>query len=85
MATLAEKWLEKGEIRGITKGKIEGKIEGLLEGIETGLNVKFGKRGLKLLSEIQKIQDADILKAVHKGLWTADSLKELRKIYKADK
>lgn len=74
MATLAEKWLRQGEIKG--------KIEGLLSGIETGLELKFGSEGLQILPEIQGIQDVSVLDAVNKGLRTKNSLDELRKIYR---
>jgi len=78
MATLSEKWRKEGE----KKGKMEGKIEGLLNGIELGLKLRFSSEGLKILPEIQKIQDIDILMAVHKGLETTKTLDELSQIYK---
>jgi hypothetical protein len=65
MPTLAEKW----------------KNEGLIEGIEQFLEIKFGEKGLKILPEIRKIQDTDLLKTVHRGLITKNSLNELRQIY----
>jgi len=83
MATIAEKWIEKGKTEGKVEGKIEGKIEGLLDGIETGLNCRFGRKGLKLLPEIRRIKNPEILKALHKELWRAESPEDLRKIYRA--
>lgn len=44
MATIAEKWLEKGQQEGWQKGQQEG----LLAGIELGLELKFGLEGLAL-------------------------------------
>jgi hypothetical protein len=49
MATLAAKWIEKGEKKA------------LLKSIETGLECKFGKDALKLLSEVKKINDPEVL------------------------
>jgi len=69
MATLAEKWFSQGE------------KEGLLSGIETGLELKFGKEGLKkLLPEIRGIRDLNVLMSLNSGLLTAESLDELREI-----
>ncbi len=79
MPTLAEKWFQQGK----SKGKVEGKIEGLLEGIELALDIRFGKKGLRILPEIRKIQDIAVLSAIHRGLKTKNSLKELRQIYRA--
>lgn len=69
MPTLAEKW------------KNEGNLEGLLEGIELALDIKFGGEGLKILPEIRKIRDIDVLTAVHRGVKTKNTLKDLRRIY----
>jgi len=69
MQTLAEKW------------KNEGNLEGLLEGIELALDIKFGGEGLKILPEIRKIRDIDVLTAVHRGVKTKNTLKDLRRIY----
>ena len=79
MQTLAEKWFRQGE----TKGKIEGKIEGLLQGIELALDIRYGDKGLRLLPEIRKIRDADVLSAIYRGLKARNSLRDLRQIYGA--
>ena len=66
--------LEEGE----KKGKIEGKIEGLLEGIETGLKERFPTAEPTLMPQIRTLHDIDKLRAIHKRLWTASSLNEIR-------
>jgi hypothetical protein len=54
------------------------------EGIELGLQLKFGAPGLRLLPEIRKIEDTDVLHALLEGLKTVDTLDELRLIYRDD-
>lgn len=73
MSTVAEKWIE------------QGLQQGLLDGIELGLELKFGVDGLRLLPEIRKIEDVDVLKAVHEGLKTVSTLDELRRIYQSER
>ncbi len=69
MATLAEKWVE------------QGLQQGLLSGIEVALDIRFGRKGLGLLPEIYKIEDLNVLRAIHKGLKTVSTPEELRSIY----
>jgi hypothetical protein len=45
------------------------------------LELKFGAEGLRVLPEISKIEDVDVLKAIHEGLKTLGTLDELRKVY----
>jgi hypothetical protein len=71
MPTVAERWIE------------QGLQQGLQDGIELGLELKFGVDGLRLLPEIRKIEDVDVLKAVHEGLKTVSTLGELRRIYQS--
>jgi len=35
-----------------------------MEAIELGLDLKFGEEGLKLMSEIQEIEDIEMLKSI---------------------
>jgi predicted transposase/invertase (TIGR01784 family) len=78
------------EIRaeGLQEGRQEGRQEGLREGllgaIELGLELKFGAEGLRLLPEIAKITDTDVLKAVQAGLKADIALADLPRIYRLD-
>lgn len=73
--------IKKGIQQGIREGKRQGMREGLLAGIELGLELKFGEAGLRLLPEIYKIEDVDVLRAVHEGLKIVTTMEELRLIY----
>lgn len=53
----------------------------LLEEIEYLLETRFGAEGLRLLPEIRKIQDVDMLKAIHVALKRVNGLHEIRRIY----
>lgn len=59
-----------------------GLRQGTLQGIEVGLELKFGQDGLRLLPEISKISDLEILEAIQIGLRQASTIDELRSIYK---
>jgi predicted transposase YdaD len=88
-ATFIEDWIEEGVERGmqqgmqqgLQQGRQQGIREGLLAGIELGLELKFGSAGLRLLPEIYKIEDVDVLRSLHEGLKTARTPEELRDIY----
>ena len=85
MATLAEQWLQQGREEGLQQGLQQGLRqgirEGLLAGIELGLELKFGAEGLRLLPEIRRIEDVEVLRAIQEGLKTVQTLEELRRIY----
>jgi hypothetical protein len=57
--------------------------EGLLTGIEVSLEVKFGEEGLRLLPEIYRIEDPEILRAVQKAIRTAQTPEDLRRFYRS--
>ena len=59
----------------------QGIQQQLLAGIELGLELKFVAAGLALLPEIRKLQDSDVLRAIHEGLKIVTTLEELRGIY----
>jgi len=59
----------------------KGMVQGLLTGIKLGLKLKFGDEGLKLLPDINKIKDVDLLKAIHTEIETANTLDDLRRVY----
>jgi flagellar biosynthesis/type III secretory pathway protein FliH len=72
---------QEGIEEGIQQGMQQGMREGLLSGIELGLELKFGSEGLRLLPEISKIEDVDMLKAIKEGFKIVKTLAELRSLY----
>jgi hypothetical protein len=98
METILERWAERGFRqglkqgvqqgleRGVQQGKREGRQEGMREGLLTGiklaLKLRFGSEGLRLLPEIYKIEDVDVLRAIHEGLEMVNTLDELTLIYR---
>jgi len=77
-----EQGMQQGLRKGLQQGKQQGIREGLLAGIELGLELKFGSQGLRLLPEIYKIADVDVLRAIHEGLKTVTTVEELHHIYR---
>lgn len=71
----------KGVQQGIQQGVQQGVRQGLLSGIKVGLKLRFGAEGLRLLPEIHKIEDVDVLQAIQEGLETVETVEELRRIY----
>lgn len=63
------------------EGVKEGMQQGMLAGIELGLELRFGSEGLRLLPQIYKIEQVEVLRAIHEGLKTVTTLDELRRIY----
>ncbi|MFQ5343168.1 MAG: cytosolic protein, partial [Anaerolineae bacterium] len=82
-----KKGIEQGIQQGIQQGRQQGIQqgirEGLLAGIELGLELKFGSQGLRLLPEVYKIEDVDVLRAIHEGLKTVTTVEGLRRVYAA--
>ncbi len=78
MAILEESFLYQEILK---QGEIRGERRGLLSGIELGLELKFGSEGLQLMSSISQISDVNVLKEIQEGLWTMNTLDELRRIY----
>lgn len=68
----------------LQQGEIRGEIRGLLSGIELGLELKFGTQGLQLMPEISQITDVNALTAIQQGLWTMNTLEEIRHIYRVN-
>jgi predicted transposase/invertase (TIGR01784 family) len=67
--------------KGREEGRKEGIEKGIKKGIELGLDLKFGEAGLKLLPEINKIDQLETLMAIHNGIRSLDSIEGLRQIY----
>lgn len=68
--------------KGIALGIEQGILQGLLEGIELALELKFGIDGLKLMPEIRKIENVDILKAIKEAIKLAKDVDEIKEVYK---
>jgi hypothetical protein len=55
--------------------------KGFLKGIELGLELRFGAEGLKLLPEIRKLGDWEVLDAVLQAIKTATTPDEIRQVW----
>ncbi len=84
VTTIERIGIQKGLDQGIQQGIQQGLREGFLSGIELGLELKFGSQELRLLPEISKIEDVDVLRAIQEGLKIVNTLAELRDIYQQD-
>ena len=67
---------------GRQEGLEWGIREGLFDAIAFGLDLRFGTAGLRLLSEVHKIEDVGLLRAIQLRLRTAQTPEELREIYR---
>ncbi len=72
---------QKGLQLGEQKGLQLGKHEGILKAIGLGLELKFGKSGLRLMNRISAIGDMETLDAIYEALRKVSEIKELRQIY----
>jgi hypothetical protein len=66
--------------RGRAEGRDETRREGLLDAIELGLDLKFGKKGLQLMSRMRKVNDLNVLQAVRGIIRTATDLVEIKQL-----
>lgn len=84
MAVLRESpWYQDILQQGRQEGLHQGRRQELLSGIELGLELKFGSESLQILSEIFQIEDVERLRSIFTAIKTANSLEELRQIYKS--
>ena len=74
--TLAEKIRDEG----IQQGVQQGIQQGLLEGIESLLEIKFGKRGLKLVPAIGKILDTDRLRRIKEAIKVSREVQDVENV-----
>lgn len=58
-----------------------GRRRELLPGIALGLDLKFGRAGRELLSEIEKIEDVELLVNIREAIRSVKSVDELRQLY----
>ncbi len=72
--------IKKGIKEGKEAGMREGMREGLYEAISVALELKFGKRGLYLMSRVRRIEDILKLKYLKRELVKAKSLEEFKKV-----
>ena len=70
-----------GQEKGRQEGLQEGRRQGLLTGIQVSLEQKFGPEGLQLLPEIRGLKDMELFQAVHRAIWTATTVDEVRRVY----
>jgi len=73
---------QEGRQGGRQEGFEQGIREGLFDAIAFGLDLRFGAAGLRLLSEVHKIEDVGLLRAIQQRLRTAQTPEELREIYR---
>lgn len=62
-------------------GMEKGLREGLLAGIELGLDLKFAAEGLKLMPEIRRLTDVEVLRSIHQSIKAAGAPEELRRFW----
>jgi predicted transposase/invertase (TIGR01784 family) len=70
--------IEKGIEKGIQQGIQQGIRQGLLEAIEMGIHLRFGAEGYRLLSDIYRIEDINVLRAVKEAVKNVKTLNELK-------
>jgi hypothetical protein len=72
--------MEKGMDKGLEIGREEGLAKGLLEAIASGLEIRFGAEGRKLLPRARKVKDIARLRRLRDALFTAESIQEVKRI-----
>lgn len=80
MGTIAERWINEGEQRGMQQGMQKGMLITLLEGIEMDLDIKFGSKGLQYMDKIRTVKDIEKLKKIMKAVKLMKTPEELNQI-----
>ena len=62
------------------KGMEKGMEKELLEAIESGLEIRFGAEGRKLLPRARKVKDIARLRRLHDALFTAESIQDVKRL-----
>jgi hypothetical protein len=70
----------EGIQQGIQQGIQKGIQQGLLEGITALIEIKFGDRGMKILSEIGNIHDAGRLRQIKDAIKGGLDVQEIEKM-----
>ncbi|WP_240041596.1 MULTISPECIES: transposase [Okeania] len=88
MAVLQQSpWYQQILQEGIQIGKQEGiqigEQRGILSGIETGLELKFGESGKEIFSEINTLENIQVLETILSSLKTVETIEQLRQIYQS--
>ena len=74
--------LQEGLQKGLQQGLQEGLQEGLREAILLGIELRFGKEGLRCREELEKIKGIERLKRLKKAVLEVKSLKEFEEVLK---
>ncbi|MGK7918972.1 MAG: transposase, partial [Trichodesmium sp.] len=61
----------------------EGMQRGILSGIELGLELKFGSSGKEIFSEINTIENIQVLETILASIKTVETIEELRQVYQS--
>ena len=77
LARFEREALEKGMQRGERKGEQKGLRKGLLEAIELGLNFRFGREGLAVLSRVREVADLRRLRALQRAIFKAERIEDV--------
>ena len=76
--------IKKGQLMGIELGRQEGRQEGMLltsrEAVTDVIETRFEAVPKSMINRIRKINDADVLKMLHKKAIIVGSLKEFKEI-----
>ena len=75
-------YITSAERIGREEGLQEGLRQGLLDGIALALKIKFGVDSAEILPEIQALTSLDVIRAVYVQLETAQTLDDVRRIYR---
>ena len=78
---ILQEGIEIGQQQGIEIGKQEGEKIGILSGIEIGLELKFGESGKEIFSEINTLENIQVLETILSSLKTVETIDQLRQIY----
>jgi hypothetical protein len=76
MRTVFDKWREEGMQQGIQQGFYKGLLEDSREAVIEALEVKFGEVKPHISQKIKRIENRDLLKALHKAAIKANSMEE---------